>query len=766
MKGFLNKFVVKKPVKKLQTYEVKYNPNYDSDTHFGYKIASHLSRKLTDEVGIPIASSGRLIIADRDLTTSKVFTVTIKINGVPTDVEVSISKKSVIQEGDEGFEDAAKRFLNRQIDLLMSRRGYEQDGRCFYEKRACNISKYYRCYDGLYIASQIEKNGEQTVVVDPVTQVRNRLNLLEALNVELKRRGIEHWRDARGLENEINRLFRSKAHSIRSTYVEIRRDAPQHNVYRFLGFDFSKPLKVDSDHSNPVNFHRKYGRKFSLDQPTVEVLAKGGYRINHIPELLEERATMRMLKRFGASEEIQTRSLMDSKERYYTTTELVQPLQTEEFIEQLPISVDIDEFAPVIITVEGDYIEIKNNFDFQKIFKKRKLLRKPQIERIYLFSTKDDSEQAERLITVLSKIFKDFKIDLPEIVKHKECPNELEGFKTFILDKAKEKQFDKKDLVLVVFGLGDEDLEDVIYNSIKKQSISKPFPVQFINTRTIENVKDNKDLRTEVVNLLFLQIVAKCGGDPYGLRPGFVPSGTLFIGIDKYRDPFKKNPPTITTVVLFDSDGSYACCKSKITKTDEEISLHSVISECIEKYRSLKKREEVKTVIYLVDTGIGTKIEQLSKDAMECEKAASEIGSSYIFVTANKGSHLRLYKGDPSKPLTASRVSSFSAVTQMRDHQEILVVSTEPIVSKKLKRELGTPRPVLYNILSCSKELNLEKWKETLAKSIIWLCKDSWISPGSTRLPAPLFFANKISRLTSDTGVPMEPDKVEIPLFL
>jgi len=151
---------------------------------------------------------------------------------------------------------------------------------------------------------------------------------------------------------------------------------------------------------------------------------------------------------------------------------------------------------------------------------------------------------------------------------------------------------------------------------------------------------------------------------------------------------------------------------------------------------------------------------------LNCERAAKDIGALYALITANRSSHLRLYAGDPVDDLSAERVSPFSATVKMRDPFQFLVVSTEPIISREKAREFGTPRPVLYAIFSKSEELELEDLKETVAKIVVWLCRHSWISPSSTRLPAPLFFANKLSRLVSDTGVSVGPDDTEAPLFL
>jgi hypothetical protein len=172
----------------------------------------------------------------------------------------------------------------------------------------------------------------------------------------------------------------------------------------------------------------------------------------------------------------------------------------------------------------------------------------------------------------------------------------------------------------------------------------------------------------------------------------------------------------------------------------------------------------VENIIYFYDRGIGTEEKRIKEDVEICKKVSKILDASYIFVTVNRGVKYRLYKGDPSDPLSAKRVSPFVAAIEMPDPNDILVVATEPILTKRGER--GTPRPVLYTIFSYDSLMELTKIKELVAKSAVWLCKHSWISPSAPRLVTPLFFANKLSRLVSNTRVRVSPDDMEIPIFL
>jgi len=762
---FINEFEIKENVEKLQTFSTSYDPNLSSRRLFGYKVASQVSRKLTMEMKVPVASVGILLITSSDVDLPKAITLPIKLDdGLPHDVEVGIAKGKLMTKEDDMFMEAVKKYLNRKIDLLMFKEMHTQDGRGFYEERAKDLSRYYSIRRGIWLATHVSKTGDCTLITDPLTQVRARLNLLEALKLELDKRNLTHWKQGAPFSNEINKSLRSKAYTLRSVYVEPRAENPEHNIYRFIGFNFNKGLSEDSDPTNPANFHKKFNRPFDMDQPEVMVLAEGGFKIRHVPQLLEEQPSLHMLKRFGVSERAHAKSLMNATDRYYETMQLIKPLTNAGFIEPVPTVVEAKEFKPVRITVLGSYIELESNFDFQKYFEKGRVLEDPKISAIHMFATAENAESAIKLKQALSKVFKHFKIVIPEIKEHFNGPDKLEDFITYVLGISKEEKFRNTDLALVVFGFGEEDIEDIVYDTLKKESLSRLFPVQFVDVNTVE--AEDLDMIKDLANPLFVQIVAKCCGKPYGLQPGFMPEGTLIVGIDKHRDPFKQNAPLVNTIVLFDNTGTYVCATSVPVIGETSASIYPLLKSCLDKLVAKTNRKKWRRVLFFEDTGVGTMEERLKPDALDAEHVAKDVDASYALITANKSSHLRLYAGDPTDDLSAEKASSFSAAVKMRDPLQFLVVSTEPIISRQKAKEFGTPRPVLYEVFSKSKELDLEELKETAAKIVVWLCRHSWVSPTSTRLPAPLSFANKLSRLVSNTGILVGPDDTEAPLFL
>lgn len=766
MTEFINEFAVKEQVTELLCYSMKYEKKFEQQHNFDKKMAAEVAAKLSGQMRTPIAAVGGRLVSNTDVNIRGVVTITTKIEGKPTDIEVDITNSVKLKKNDMLFNDAVKKFLNRRADLILTRYGYEQDNRSFFEKKVKAAGSKYGFKQGIDINAHVSDGGWQSIVIDPVTQVRNKLDLRKALNEELAKRSIKHWKDASDEDaEEINKQFRTKADNIRSTYVEQRGDEVTHNRYRFEGFDFKNGLIIDSDPANPVNFHKKYGRTFDMDQPVVRLVARGGFQIQHVPQLLEEVPSLHVMKRYGASTEIQTRSLMQANDRYYMTADLLQPLVKENFIEKTPAIVSTEYFGPVMLIVKGDYIEIKTNLDFQKIFAKRKILTEPRIRAIHFFSTSKDAVSAENFKKVLVVVFQDFGLPVPELKSHSDCADDFIEFADCIIATAKKEQYSEEDLVIPVFKPDKEGLEDILYNKIKAESLESLFPVQFIESPRIAK-KDEKELRKSLVNPVFLQIVAKCMGQPYGLQEGFMPTGTLFVGIDRYRDPYKKDALLVTSVVLFDEFGGYICSATNIAADNKTVpQVKPLIEESLAEYERIRSKKP-RLILYLLDTGPGTMEEQLLAEAKDCEEVSSRFKAEYAYVTANKGTRLRLYTGDPNNELTAKRVRPFTAVTRMRDSREILVVSTEPIISLEKKRELGTPKPVLYKILASNSSGSQDELKRLIAKSIVWLCTHSWISPGATRLPAPLYFANKVGRLTAVTNKIVKPDRSKAPLYL
>src|SRR5438552_134794 len=768
MVEFTNEFRVRAVPQVFNVYRVGFDKHYLAQSKFDYKSASQVSRRLSDEMRTPVASLGSQVITRTDVQLPPSVVLTMKIEGLPTDVEIELTREGEIRAGAVNFSDAAKKYLNREVDVILHNAGFRQDARGFYEERSKNVGGFYATYEGIHVSTRVN-DGQFSLVIDPVTHVRAKLDLLHMLKHELESRGIDHWKKAVDVAAEINKLFRSRAYNLRSTYVEPQRDEYRHNDYRLVGFKFETGIDDIKGPRSPAEFHRKFGREFSPDQPVVEVVAQDGRTVNQIPELLEELPSPKTLRRFGASGKVHDRALKNANTRYYMTSELLKPLVAVNMIDQRPIEVEVEAFGPVRLTVKGGYIDLKSNSDFQTIFKKQKLLKAPMISSIVVFSTEEDAPDARKLTGELLEAFTDFNLVPPKVVERLDLPSSPVDFQARASKEIAAIKPTMADLVLVVSGFEDVDMEGVTYASMKKDSLERLFPSQFVNTDSIKIALEDDNLRKGIVNPLFLQIVAKCGGQPYGLQPGFVPTGTIFVGIDKYHHPFKTDASTIVSVTIFDSDGSYIGGNSDIlTFSERNVShiLKTLLRDSYSAYKSIKK-DDASTILFMIDSGVGTLDEEFRQYAESCSELASNAGANYALVSGNKASHLRLYTGNPADfALTAERVSPFTAATKMPHENQLLVVSTEPIISREHSKEYGTPRTVLYTILARTGTEPLEDTKRMVAKSVTWLCRHAWVSPASTREPAPIFFANKLSKMVALTGIRVTSDRTTAPLFL
>jgi len=200
---FVNEFLIKKPVERLLCYTIECSlPDEYKSRKIGYKIASILSRELSRKLKKPVASLGEKLITSPEVKLPSEEKILVKIKGIPIEVEVKeIREWKLIEKEDENFSEAVKRYLNRVIDLIMENEGYRQDGRRFYEKRRQSVRRRIYISRGVFITSKVNKE-KQTIIVDPVTEVRSKLNLLEALKLVLKEKNIKNWREAKNSQRK------------------------------------------------------------------------------------------------------------------------------------------------------------------------------------------------------------------------------------------------------------------------------------------------------------------------------------------------------------------------------------------------------------------------------------------------------------------------------------------------------------------------------------------------------------------------------------
>lgn len=761
-KVFLNEFEVLKKPSTLQLYKVELDTLDDLKT--GYKITGVTARYLSNELERPVASQGMNLIASTNTSLPSVTTISMKHRGKILDISPKICPLKTITSKEEGFIEALKRFTNRQIDLIMHSAGYTQDGRYFFSPALIRVAFNFHIRRGVYITTKAYLGGELTVVSDAICGLRSSGNLLQDLDRVLMKYEIEDWREAVDYTNKINAVFRSRAPRLKTTYTEIRGfGEPEHIAYRFKGFDFTRSVEDRVEgRLSPLEWHARFGRKVSPDQPVVEVVAKGPFLVDQIPELLEEQPSLEKLKRITSSaREAQTRALLSSLDRLLATTEALKPLIDFGLINETPLRKDAECYAPVELDVGGDYIKVSKNRDFfTEYFAKKKLLSSPKISRIYALATEGAEKSASALVRCVNNLAKSFGVPLP---RPKITTSSRDQYVDSLKDLAEREDFGREDLVYLISDFEEpefERVEDRPYVKIKRFSLTKRvFPTQFIDLKTIVKAKK---LKLEVGRQVFIQVVAKCGGEPWGLAHGFAPDNSIFVGIDRYWDPFGRVRLSGAATSVFDSEGSYVWSSAKPFSGYNEDWLNT-ICELVEE--ALKHYPGIKGSVYFIrDGGRGTRWSFFEEEAEALKTVCLKLGfAKIIHLTANKSSHYRVFTSRGKDILTTGTAPPLTAVLDLIDPNCFLVASTEPIFSRITQREMGTPRPVLYEFVLPRDEPEM---KPVTAKALAWFCRHSWCSPTFMRLPAPLAYANKLSSLVAKIGEPLSPSAGDAPLYL
>ena len=760
MRVFVNEFALKEVPTNLLLHKVRVSEL--STLERNYRIPAIAGRMLSKKLGQPISSSGDMLISSPSLDLPHEFEIRLKHEGFPTTFHLKIASPKEVGPNDMGFSEAAKRYLNRKIDCIMEKEGYVQEGRAFFSPKRIRLMSSFYLLRGGFISTRSYPSGRFAIVADSVVSLRSGSNLSDDLDKVLRRLGIGNWREAEDKAAQVNSIFWSRASRLRTTYSEIKGFGEhEHGSYRFKGFDFTRSV-MDSANGqiSPYEWHKRFGRIVSPDQPVVRVVASGPFAVDQVPELLEEQPSFEKLKRmFRSAREAHTRALLSSLDRLLAISDVVQPLVRDGLIDESPMVKEATNYAPVELDIGGDFIKISTNRDFfSKYFGKKRMLKLPDIERIYAITTEKEAKETRRLLDCVKSIAIDFDLDLPDPEIHYTLEEDIT---TGLVDMAKEEAFTRKDLVYVVSRINEseyETFEDDPYFRIKKYSLSEQiFPTQFVDLATIEK---SKNLQVEIGLQVFIQIISKCNGEPWGLTPDFAPGKVLFVALDNYRDPFGRTPFKGASVAIFDWRGAYVWSAAR-PYTDQD--WLSVVDEILQD--SLRRYDGTcEGIIFLKDRM------RFGREPLETETQRLDdtcVGSldlqNLVHICANKSSHYRIFTSGGKDVLTAGTVPPLTAVLNLDDPATFLIASTEPIFSIISQREMGTPRPVLYTIISPPTAVMM---KSEIAKALSWLCRHSWSSPAFMRIPAPLMYANKVSSLVAKMGASISPSAGDAPLYL
>ena len=768
---FLNEYRLASQPEKIFAQRAAYSKLDPERGALDYLFMGQLSRLILQPAGAkPVAPlRGDCVVSEAPIADLP-DRVTIQGGGRVMSIEVRADTSFEILPSSPDYLEALRAITNRKIDIALG--GLLRDGRTYFERTGERHGEF-QFRQGAYVAAKTASGGI-SILIDPTTQFSSTLTLFEMLEKDLRKLGVSHWREIPDPKrSELNRRFRSRAFNLRTDYTEANRWGEEESKrYRFVSFDFSRSISdplEDGAVESPLGWHTKMGRASlvgGVDQPVVTVRAKGGFSPSQIPSLLRVAPDMMALRIVGLSKPAQNIAQKAPSDRVGAMLKYAKLLAKAGLIGDIdnPIEVTGASVAPIQWTLENDYLEIRGAADFRKYFSKAKLLRKPTIAKLVVFCEKGWDSERDAVIRVLERIARRFKVDLPEpaVITLPSVPETwLESVRKHVEGEA----FGLQDLAILLISSEHDYGEGLsFHDQVKRYSLTeRVFPTQFIILENVRQHLANSSpeevdavLASELMNLLFKQIVAKCGGVPHGLASGFASRGTVFVGADRFKDHFGFFPSSSAAVSVFNEHGEHISSVASVFDRDESDHIHELEHLLDNAVRAAAQVQKVQKIVFLRD-GVPQRNERREYEALR--NVANRLGAAHIFVEAPKSTPTRLYGGEPDETgYFAEKAPPFTVVTELPGRpSEILVLSTDPW--------RGTPRPMLYRLADMSASLNLQEEKELLARSIAWLCTHSWVSPVSTRLPVPLHYADKMAEVSGHIGMSMNPAQ-DRPLFL
>ncbi len=767
---FLNEYEVPRPPKAIHGILVRFPKADEQKDLLDFRVVAQLAKDLGSDLGQVVAAfNGEALVSDEPLSFNA-RKVRVQIEGRILEVPVAPDRVFELVAGDLRYTEAWQAVINRKIDAAM--RGMARDGRNYFEREGARRRGQFVFCQGAYIAAKARADGA-VIVIDPRIQFSSSLNLWEMLRNELKKLEVSDWHSVeREQAATINRTFKSRAYNLRTDYAEITRwGDDETKSYRFLGFDFEHTIQqpMNGRSESPYDWHCKMGREDRVeprDQPVVQVRAKGGFTVSQIPSLLRVSPDMMALRIFGLSNEAQNLSQKKSSDRVGAMVRYARILEEAQLIQDVekPVEVEAETVAPVRWTVTGGYLDIRRAEDFQKYFSKGKLLRQPEIRHLTAFHEPAGRKETELLLTVLQKVARRFKVEWPSPLLV-ELPEVVDDRLRAVIEVAEKAGFGLADLsLLVVRGEESESDSSSFHDQVKRYSLTERlFPTQFVQLESIRGLlaPDSRDqaeakLASDLGNMVFKQIVAKCGGIPHGLASGFASRGTLFVGVDRYRDSFGFDPSVSGAVSVFDEHGGHVVSTSSFFDRDPSDFIQNLEEMLSFAMRRAARDRQIWKVVLLRD---GTSQREARREHEALRQIADQHQAEFVFVEAPKQTFTRIYAGQPDETgMFVEPAEPFTVAANLPGRRnEFIVLATDPW--------RGTPRPMVYRITDLSDGMDLNEEKHRLARGIAWLCAHSWVSPAATRLPVPLDYADKIARLSGRIRTSLRLD-IDRPLYL
>lgn len=741
---YLNLFPCLNTPKKLYLTEVR--PKHE-DIEFSedanyiiYKHAANLAGKLSQIENI-IASKGRYLISETPIDDIS-DALDLFTNGMLLrDVETQLVGVNEIELNDANTE-FFRNLLNRKLDHYMEQDGFIQNGRFYWKPEQVNkLDNKFNVKQGIFARTQVFPNKKVYLLADYKTHYYSKLTIWDVIQEILNKNGLSTWKGAD--PKYFNFLIRK---SVEAKY-RIWKGFWLFESVRIAYLDLNNSIKntlVGDKGISILDYHKNAGRKIEDDEQPVLYVRKGKYILSHVPSLLRETPSMENLKRYNprASKMAATISRRDPFSRYFEIEQNLEHLLEKRII-GAPQPIPVDTFFPQI-TMGSDFIEIKQDRDFIKFFSKGKLAKNPNWNDTHIFYDNRQQGELTELLQGLKSIVKKFKLKVSWHEHFFDSTLKLNGdaflrdFSNFILEESKD--FGQEDLVIWTI---DKHFNN-FYSKLKYDlTVQRDISTQQLLINSIKTALDNDSLKNGYINPLFPQLVAKMGGFPYLFQAGITMTDTIFIGLDRYRDPSKKKPSITAAAASFSDHGEYLGASSAsfdALPTDDFLDLDNILSTLLNDL--VKRKIDFSKVIVLRDG----RIHKIENEVNVVFDTLNKFSVKGAFLTANKSSSTRIFKGESLDDIE-ELPEQYITVYDYYEPNSFIIASTQPIISHG--SPIGTARPMLYRIEKHNLPENLNQVKIDLSRAITAFTRLNWASFKGNRLPAPLTFAHNLAGMCS-----------------
>ncbi len=718
-----------------------------------YKHVATLAKRLST-LEKTIASKGAYLILESNVDEIKV-SVDLFISGMLLkNVGSEIINTEEICFNSTNME-YFRNFLNRKLDHLMEEEGYLQNKRFYWKPDREHIKKLDNKFNvkrGIVARTLVFPDGAAYLLADYQTHYYSKLTIWDVIKNIMDKRKVSSYNELDPISLGFLRNKATEAkYRIWKTYGYW-----EYESVRIHSIDLTKSVaktKLEGKDITILEYHKKAGRKIEPEDQPVLTVRRGKFLLTQVPSLLREIPSMENLKRYNQrTSTVAARiSRLDPASRFFEIEDSLLFLLDKAII-NYPKAVQVSTFIPQI-TMNNDFIEIKKDNDFRQFYSKGKLTKIPNWKSIHIFYDIRQIAELDDFIKELKKIISKFKLKITWVKHEFESSLKLNrepffrDFKEYILNES--KNLNNTDLVIWAI----DGHNKQFYNDIKfKLTVQKDVSTQQILINSIKTALDNDSLKFGYVNPLFPQLVVKMGGLPYLFQAGITMNNTIFIGLDRYRDPKKEKPSITAAAASFSDHGEYlgaSSTKFDALATDDFLDLDKILSEL---FNDFKKRDiEFSNVILLRDGRIHSIEEEVNTVFDTLEKYSLK----GAFITANKSSNLRIFKGD-SLDNIEEIPEQYIAIHDYYDQKSIVISSTQPIISHG--HSLGTARPMLYTIEKTNITNSIDQIKGDLARAITAFTRLNWTSFKGNRLPAPLSFAHNLAGFCSDLEVKWRTD--------